>query len=149
MVQLPGNLVDPMNPTNQKTITAEDVLGEVTRLKIHGYRLVTLTAVTTGPDQVEILYHFDKDLNLVHLRLTTSPADAVPSISPVYLAAFLVENEIQDLFHIRFQDIVIDYDRKLFLTAETEDTPFCRHGTSETITSQSTDDHPEPSRGAP
>jgi Ni,Fe-hydrogenase III component G len=39
------------------------------------------------------------------LPLTVPKDTLVPSISPVYFAAFLVENEIQDLFGIRFQGL--------------------------------------------
>ncbi|MCB2145476.1 MAG: NADH-quinone oxidoreductase subunit C [Deltaproteobacteria bacterium] len=117
---------------NTTTVEVRNLLGEATRLKIDGYRLVTLSGVNTGPDQVEILYHFDKDLTLVHLRLAASREAPVPSISPIYPAAFLAENEIQDLFHIRFHGLVIDYQGTLFLPREMESTPFCRYDRSET-----------------
>ena len=103
---------------NAKGVSVRDLLGEVTRLKIDGFRLVTLSGIRTGGDQVEILYHFDKHLALVHLRLTASTGNVVPSISPIYLAAFLAENEIQDLFHIRFHGLIIDYEGGLFLCKE-------------------------------
>jgi ech hydrogenase subunit D len=64
---------------------------------------------------------------LKHLRLTVPKDAPVPSISPVYFAAFLVENEIQDLFGIRFQGLAIDYDRTLYLEAEVKKTPFCKY----------------------
>ena len=112
---------------NVTAVTAPNLLGEVTRRKIEGYRLVTLSGVNTGPDQVEILYHFDRDLTLTHLRLNASQTVPVPSISPIFLAAFLAENEIQDLFHIRFHGLVIDYERTLFLPREVEAAVFCRY----------------------
>lgn len=117
--------MDPMNPTNPesrpidgevKTIDVQDLLGEVTRLKIDGYRLVTLTGVRSGTDRVEILYHFDRDLGLTHLRLCVPATAPVPSISPVFMSAFLAENEIQDLFHVRFHGLVIDYQGRLLLS---------------------------------
>ena len=72
-------------------------MGEVAKMKVQGYRLVTLSCMEIDETTVDILYHFDKDLELKHLRLTAAKRSPVPSISPVYFAALLVENEIQDL----------------------------------------------------
>lgn len=134
---------------NVTAVTAPNLLGEVARLKIEGFRLVTLSGVNTGPDQVEILYHFDRDLALVHLRLKASQTVPVPSISPIYLAAFLAENEIQDLFHIRFHGLVIDYRRTLFLPREVDATPFCRYAPPEKPPAVPPDAQPAESPGDP
>jgi ech hydrogenase subunit D len=45
----------------------------------------------------------------------------------VYFAAFLVENEIQDLFGIHFKGLVLDYERTLYLDQEEKVTPFCKY----------------------
>jgi ech hydrogenase subunit D len=63
---------------------------------------------------------------LKHLRLTVAKDAFVPSLSPVFFAAFLVENEIQDLFGVRFQGLVIDYGRTLYFDDEVREAPFCR-----------------------
>jgi NADH:ubiquinone oxidoreductase subunit C len=63
--------------------------------------------------------------------LTVSKDTAVSSISGVYLAAFLVENEIQDLFGIHFEGLVIDYDRTLYLDEEVTVIPFCKYTLTE------------------
>ncbi|MBC8178195.1 MAG: NADH-quinone oxidoreductase subunit C [Deltaproteobacteria bacterium] len=100
-------------------------------MKKKGYRLVTLSCVELDADTLDILYHFDKDLDLMHLRLTAPKNKAVPSISSVYFASFLVENEIQDQFGIRFEGLVLDYDRTLYLEEEVRDAPCCRIAVSE------------------
>ena len=79
-------------------VNIDSVVGETAKMKIDGYRFVTMSCVALDENTFEILYHLDKDFRLKHLRLTVSNSISVPSISPVYLAAFLVENEIQDLF---------------------------------------------------
>jgi ech hydrogenase subunit D len=79
---------------------------------------------------VDILYHLDKDLRLISFRLTILRNTVIPSISPVYFAAFLVENEMQDLFDIRFTGLVIDYERTLYLEEEVKITPFCKYSIS-------------------
>lgn len=107
-------------------VSAEALVGEVARLKVLGYRLVTLSCTELDASTVDILYHFDKDLGLKHLRLTALKAEAVPSISPVYFAALLVENEIQDFFGLRFEGLVLDYRGMLYLEEEALKTPYCR-----------------------
>lgn len=117
-------------------IDPANIVGETAKLKVEGYRLVTLTCVELDANRVDILYHFDKDFQLKHLRLTVPKALPVPSISPVYFAAFLVENEIQDLFGIRFQGLAIDYDRTLYLAEDVQTVPFCKYVVVDTPVSQ-------------
>jgi ech hydrogenase subunit D len=109
------------------TISPETVVGETARMKAEGYRFVTLSCVELDDTTMDILYHFDRELQLKHLRLTISKDTPVPSISPVYFAAFLVENEIQDLFGIRFQGLAIDYDRTLYMEEDVMKAPFCKY----------------------
>ena len=106
-------------------VTRDTVGGEAAKLKVDGYRLVTMTGAALDGNTLEILYHFDKALRLKHLRLTAARDQAVPSISAVYLAAFLVENEIQDLFGIHFEGLAVDYHRTLYLDGEAAAAPFC------------------------
>jgi len=108
-------------------ISPENVVGETAKMKVEGYRFVTLSCVELDETTVDILYHFDREFQLKHLRLTVPKDAPVPSISPVYFAAFLVENEIQDLFGIRFQGLAIDYDRTLYLDEDVKKTPFCKY----------------------
>ena len=108
-------------------ISPENVVGETAKMKVEGYRFVTLSCVEIDETTVDILYHFDREFQLKHLRLTVPKEAPVPSISPVYFAAFLVENEIQDLFGIRFQGLAIDYGRTLYLEEDVKKTPFCKY----------------------
>ncbi len=108
------------------SITPDTLVSETLGMKRSGYRLVTLSCVELDPDTVDILYHFDKDLRLRHLRLTIQKTKKVPSISLVFFAAFLVENEIQDQFGIRFDGLALDYDRTLYLEDAVEGAPYCR-----------------------
>jgi len=108
-------------------IGIDNLLGETAAVKMAGYRFVTLTCTAVDEDHFDLLYHFDRKLELKHLRLEITVETIVPSISPIYLAAFLVENEIQDLFGIRFSGLAIDYERTLYGEDKTRVTPFCRY----------------------
>jgi ech hydrogenase subunit D len=112
---------------NLLPIGIDNLLGETAALKMAGYRLVTLTSTAVDEDHFDLLYHFDRKLELKHLRLEITMETIVPSISPIYFAAFLVENEIQDLFGIRFSGLAIDYDRTLYGENKTRVTPFCKY----------------------
>lgn len=111
-------------------ISLDAVVGEAGKMKAEGYRLVTLSAAELDAEKVDILYHYDKNLTMKHLRLTVAKDVQVPSISPVYLAALLVENEIQDLFGVRFKGLAIDFNRTLYLEEEIKTTPLCRYTVS-------------------
>ena len=108
-------------------VDPEALVGAVAKLKVQGWRLVTLSCTEIDETSVDILYHFDKGLALRHLRLAAAKTSPVPSISPVYFAALLVENEIQDHFGLRFEGLVVDYQGTLYLEEEALKTPYCRY----------------------
>ena len=114
------------------SVGIDTVVGETAKIKVEGYRFVTMSCAELDQTMVDILYHFDKDLELKHFRLTVPRDTPVPSISPVYFAAFLVENEIQDLFAVRFKGLAIDYERTLYLDEEVKVTPFCKYTVEKT-----------------
>jgi ech hydrogenase subunit D len=109
-------------------ITADKLVAEVTRLKNEGWRLVTFSSVEIDATNMEILYHFDKDLKLTNLRLSLPKGGTVPSISGVLFGAFLIENEIRDQFGVTFEGLVIDYQGRLLneCNATSSNSPFCR-----------------------
>ncbi len=110
-------------------VTPAGLVPEVTRLKAEGWRLVTLTSVELDATQMEVLYHFDRGLTLKHLRVAVDKGGGLPSISGVFFAAFLVENEIRDQFALSFDGLALDYQGRLYNeTAQTaESSPFCRY----------------------
>jgi ech hydrogenase subunit D len=89
-------------------IPVENLVYRVHTFHDKGYRLVQISCAREG-DGYEVTYSFDKDLTLKHLRIIAHPENPVPSISHIYLASFVYENEIADLFGIPFTGIVIDY----------------------------------------
>ena len=96
-----------------------------------GWRQVTMSAVDCGEAGFEIFYHYDKDLVMKHYRLSIPKETVVPSISPVYFCALLIENEIRDQFGICFSDIVLDFGGALYLEAEVRAMPFCKVSVAE------------------
>lgn len=109
-------------------VSLENIVSEVTRYKQSGFRFVTMTAIDRDENTVDILYHFDKDLSIVHLTLEAPKQGSVPSVSEVFFTAFLVENEIAEQFGIKFDGLVLDFGGTLLLEDEVRSTPFCKYG---------------------
>ncbi len=110
---------------NVVPVTRETMLAEVQHLADGGQRLISATAIDQG-EYLEILYHFDKDLKLTHLKLEAKPGEEVPSISRIYFCAFVPENEIKDLFGVNITNIIIDYQGKFFLEDDAPRAPLLK-----------------------
>jgi len=108
-------------------IAPENLVAEVTARKAKGWRLVTVTCVELDASTLDLIYHFDLDLQLEHLRMRVSKGATIPSISGVYFAAFLVENEMMDQFGLAFDGLVLSFGGKLYLEDDAQRTPFCRY----------------------
>ena len=65
-----------------KNLLKNQIVDEVQTLKNKGYRFVTMTCVDLG-ESLDLLYHFDLELRMVHLRITVPKGDTVPSISGI------------------------------------------------------------------
>lgn len=70
------------------------------------------------PKELQMIYSFEnEDLRLINLRLEIVQGQEIPSISGVFLPAFLYENEIHDLFGVTVQGMAVDFQGKLYQTA--------------------------------
>lgn len=105
-------------------VRSDELLGRTRELKRNGWRLIGITVVP-GDKEYDVLYHFDRDLTLRHLRLNVVAHATLPSICPVYAAAFVAENEVRDQFGLRFRDLVPDYGKTFFLEEGVAATPLC------------------------
>lgn len=110
---------------HETTVALADLLTAARGLKDEGYRLITCTGVQTGAD-VTVIYHFDRDYQLRHLRLQVAPGETIPSVSPVFSGAFLAENELQDFFGLKVSGLPIDYHGRLFLAEDAPVSPMLK-----------------------
>ncbi|GFK93662.1 hypothetical protein NNJEOMEG_01496 [Fundidesulfovibrio magnetotacticus] len=111
---------------NEQAVSVDTLIPECQKRFDEGLRLVGVSVVELKKDDAfDLLYHFDKDLELSHLRLTVPRLEPVPSISGVYFPALLYENEIKDQFGVNFQNILIDFGCTLYLEPEVVKSPFC------------------------
>jgi Ni,Fe-hydrogenase III component G len=101
---------------NLEIILRESLLDRIHRLADDRYRFVTLTCCDNGDDTLDIYYHLDRDLQLLTLKLTVRREEGLPSISRIYYAALLVENEIKELFGLPMSGLLVDYGNHLLLS---------------------------------
>lgn len=107
-----------MNRKDQTILRIEpaDLIPAVKKYRETGWRLVQIGCARVG-DLYEITYSFDKDLVLEHLRILIGADTEISSITGVFLAAFVYENEIADLYGIPIQGMAIDYKGKFITTS--------------------------------
>ncbi len=86
---------------------------KVMEMKANEYRLMQAHAVTIE-NGYELSYTFGKDYEWVSLRLVVDENEEVPSITNIYDAAFLYENEMAELFGVKIKMISVDYHDKLY-----------------------------------
>jgi len=108
-------------------ITIDEVVPTARRMLHDGFRLITQTIVDLG-EKVDILYHYDRELEEQDFRLTVPKGTVIPSISGVYFAAMLVENENRELFGLEYDGLVFDFKGTLYLEEVTDHftAPFCK-----------------------
>lgn len=107
-------------PASVDLLTAEPITPDAVRAVAQtnrdaGYRFVTLSVTSLGNGSLDIIYHFDKNLEMRHYRLTVPENTPVPSISGIYFCAMLIENETRDLYGIPWEGLVIDFGGHLYL----------------------------------
>ncbi len=108
-----------------ETVLLGDLHARVAAAREKNLRFVTATCLDAG-ENYEIYYHFADGALLRHLRLVVAKGVEVPSISGIYFAAFLVENEIKELFGVPITGIAIDYKGRLLLTEGGPSTPMLK-----------------------
>ena len=111
--------------SNVTEISVDSILNEVHIKKDGGFRFVSMTTVENEGGSIDLYYHFDKDYELQNLKLNVNQDIELPSISKIYLAACLVENEIQELFGVKFDGKVINYGGHFILSDSDLNSPMC------------------------
>ena len=105
--------VEPDNQNNYVSITASELLEKVQDLLATGHRLGQACCTEVG-NEFQIIYSFDKDYTLTNLMLSISKEQEVMSITNMCWPAFIYENEIHDLFGVKFKHSALDYGGHFF-----------------------------------
>lgn len=105
-----------------QTVYSTVALGEIEALakqkKAEGWRYIQTLAVNTEQG-IDLLYSFMKDGVLENVTIkAVGKDDVVPSITESYLAAFVFENEIHDLFGVSVSNIAIDFKGNFYRVSQ-------------------------------
>jgi ech hydrogenase subunit D len=112
---------------NTPMLSPDRIITQTRMLKDEGFRFVTMSSTDLG-DSICVLYHLDKDLQLVNLKVEVPKGTRIPSICSVYASAVLIENEIKEHFGVEFDGLSLDFQGMLYLDEEVQKTPFCKIG---------------------
>ena len=83
-----------------------------------GWRYVQILAVNTE-EGIDLVYSYMKDGLLENDTVkAVGAADTVPSITDLFLEAFVCENEIHDLYGVAIENIAIDFGGMFYQLAE-------------------------------
>lgn len=105
------------------TIEWMHLITTVMEKKVDDWRLAQMcSAFVDG--KYELTYSFAKHYELVNYRIIVDKEQSVPSITTVYPAAFLYENEMKELFGVKMEYIELDYHNRLYRIDE--ETPFLK-----------------------
>jgi len=99
--------------SDARTVPAAELPAAAHLLRDEGWRFITATAVPE-PGGWMVLYHFERDERLCHIRTRVARDDEVPAIDEAFPAAFLVENEMSELQGVRVSGLSIDYGGRLY-----------------------------------
>ena len=100
-----------------RVISVVDLMLEVKRFFEKNARMIQLGCAQNG-EVFELNYSFDVNGAFENIRVLTDGNEVIPSVSTIYLCAFIYENEIHDLYGINFEGIAVDYKGTLIKTAK-------------------------------
>jgi Ni,Fe-hydrogenase III component G len=109
---------------NEEIVPIESVIPKTLEFKNRKFRFVTITACSNSDGTIDLIYSFDKDLELFNIKTTVEANSEVASISTIFLAAAFAENEIKELFGLKFSNLVVDYGGHFMLTQKAPSSPF-------------------------
>ncbi|MFZ5898712.1 MAG: NADH-quinone oxidoreductase subunit C [Bacillota bacterium] len=106
-------------------IGKDDLLVTAQRLVDEGARLATATCLDEK-DKFQVIYHFQKEHDIINVRLKVDKDEEIPSISEITLTAALIENEMREFFGLNIVGLVIDFKNRMILSENSPETPLCK-----------------------
>lgn len=104
--------------TVYSTVALSEIESLAKQKKADGWRYVQTLAVNTEQG-IDLLYSFMKEDVLENVTIKSlGKEDVVPSITESYLAAFVFENEVHDLFGVNISNIAIDFEGNFYRVSQ-------------------------------
>ena len=107
-------------PSTYKEISVETLPALSERMQKDGCRFIQLLAVNTDSG-IDVQYSFMKDGTINNYTIKgVKKTTVIPSITDRFIAAFVFENEIHDLFGVNISDIAIDFKGNFYALSQSE-----------------------------
>ncbi|MEI8348047.1 MAG: NADH-quinone oxidoreductase subunit C [Pseudomonadota bacterium] len=99
---------------DMQTVELHELTAKAKAMYSKEARLVQI-GCTKMDSSLEVNYSFDENYQFTNYRIVIPNADTIlPSISPVYFAAAIYENELKDLFGLKFSGLALDYQGEFY-----------------------------------
>ncbi len=107
-------------PAAYEEISVEGLPSLAERMQSEGCRFIQVLAVNTEAG-IDLQYSFMKDGRILNFTIKGASKNiSVPSITDRFIAAFVFENEIHDLFGVNIRDIAIDFKGNFYALSQRE-----------------------------
>lgn len=102
------------------TITADALLDTCKEYKQNGYRLTQIHPVLKQDDTIDLYYSFVKHNEIVNFKIEKiiKGETVIPSVTSLFIACFVYENEAHDLFGVNIEGNLIDFEGKFYRFGE-------------------------------
>jgi len=115
-------LHNQIKETKEVHTTINNLLAETQKLHNNGYRFI-IGDVFEHDDNFELIYQFGKDYDVTTMRINVPKGTEIPSISPIFFNALLIENENQDLYGLKYSGLVVDFGGRLYMAQDDIEAP--------------------------
>lgn len=108
-----------------RSIPLDKLIDTCKERKNEGYRLAQLCPKLERDDSITLIYTFVKESEMINYKVSgiKKGVTEVPSVTELFIAAFVFENEAHDLFGVNIVGNLIDFQGKFYSFAEGVEAP--------------------------
>lgn len=108
-----------------RSIPLDKLIDTCKERKNEGYRLAQLCPKLERDDSITLIYTFVKESEMINYKVSgiKKGVTEVPSVTELFIAAFVFENEAHDLFGVNVVGNLIDFQGKFYFFAEGVEAP--------------------------
>ena len=108
-----------------RSIPLDKLIDTCKERKNEGYRLAQLCPKLERDDSITLIYTFVKESEMINYKVSgiKEGVTEVPSVTELFIAAFVFENEAHDLFGVNVVGNLIDFQGKFYSFAEGVEAP--------------------------
>ena len=108
-----------------RSIPLDKLIDTCKERKNEGYRLAQLCPKLERDDSITLIYTFVKESEMINYKVSgiKKGVTEVPSVTELFITAFVFENEAHDLFGVNVVGNLIDFQGKFYSFAEGVEAP--------------------------